>query len=290
MPDQTRITTEQLEAIRRSNVKNIIARLQSGATLTAAQLGEIVAMATPREAGPDPSAPVLYADTFSDLAAALGWSRQHLTRLRKAAPSAFFRWDNGKWNVQRTAAGLISSGHPPPKMCGTSIPVTSDDGVDQKYSLEVERLQWICRRLAVEFGEAEGRLVPVEDVRAWMGTMIATARSRLLAVPSAVAKLCEGASASEIHDIVDSRIREALESVSELPDSIASSPGAPDGGEAGAAPGRVEAVGAAAEAANVGVGGKEHRGSAPVRNTVPRSVQDQSDSVGAGMVRRGGGA
>lgn len=62
----------------------------------------------------------------------------------------------------------------------------------------------------LEFKEASGQLIPVEDVQADAAHTGAEVRQRLLAVPTRVAGICEGKTAREIERIIDEAINEAL--------------------------------------------------------------------------------
>ncbi|HEY1190157.1 MAG TPA: hypothetical protein VGE74_21100 [Gemmata sp.] len=72
-----------------------------------------------------------------------------------------------------------------------------------------------CRKHEIHIAEREGQLIPTQDAKQWIGEHIAAAKGKFIGMGAALAPQLEGRDAAERQDIIDRRIREILDELSE---------------------------------------------------------------------------
>lgn len=83
--------------------------------------------------------------------------------------------------------------------------------INEQYSrARLAKETFIAKLKELEYKEAEGRLIKIEDVRRDAQRSGAEVRERLFGIPSRVAGVCEGKPAREIERIIDEAINDAL--------------------------------------------------------------------------------
>lgn len=89
--------------------------------------------------------------------------------------------------------------------------VTSVAGLNEAYNrARTAEKTYQAKLRELEYKEASGQLIPVEDVRADAQKTGAEVRERLMSMPPRLAGMCEGRPAREIERIIAEGINEAL--------------------------------------------------------------------------------
>lgn len=133
--------------------------------------------------------------------------RRHLRRVpappysKESGPKGRLRFNAAEYQAWMDSQGLTGERGRPSEHADSpdleKARLRKENALAAKYELQVQR--------------ERGELVPIQDVKQWIGEHVGATRSKLIGFGAAVTPQLEGRDAAERQDILESRIRDILD-------------------------------------------------------------------------------
>jgi predicted DNA-binding transcriptional regulator AlpA len=193
------ITEEQREAIYKNELRAILAKQQSGKTLTKDDKDTLDKLTIKSKNGAGGASNV-YAKNQVELAKAIGVDRKTLWRWKKNPTFPSARAD-GRYHIQEVVQWKEENGE-------------SAGDLVSKESEQVKSIQLHNEKLEIQIGILKGDYTENTIIASQVTEMVLSAKRELLALPSGLAPQVVGQSVAGAEKIIKNAINDALRSLS----------------------------------------------------------------------------
>lgn len=146
--------------------------------------------------------------TAEDLSIELGVHRQTIVDYDKAGAPREKRGRSYFYDAAEYRAWMQANN----KTGKAGRPIDGDSPDLQQAKLRKENA--LASKYELQVSREKGTLIPLDDVRQWIGERVTATKNRLIGLGAAISPLLDGRDAAERQTIIDGRVNEILEELS----------------------------------------------------------------------------